>query len=247
MFSNKWIPPYKHYDSWDTAPVKFHKFLVYFWLPFSFIVSGIELYILFNSYPILLIIPTLIYLSVILVAWTNLLSKEWLGYRLLILSLLLGVVLQIVQVIIAGLDSNTVAHCIGACLPNTILLLIVHSYYDKRRLLFSPQPEIVETKSKDEKVPIENTLMAISTEKDESSRPKSQLLFYIAIVLVIASIVISVICAFTSNPASESKTPKEEAPKIGIMQQYQYEKQQEAYLAELEAAREAYQESQEGQ
>ena len=246
MFSNKWIPPYKHYDSWDTAPVKFHKFLVYFWLPFSIIVGGIEFYILFKYYPILLIIPTLTYLAVVLVAWTNLLSKEWLGYRLLILYLILGAVLQIVQIIITGPDSNTIAQCIGDCLPYIILLLIVHSYYDKRRLLFSPLPEIVETKNKDEKV-LDNIQKAIPTKKDENSRPKSQLLFYIAIVLVIASIVISVICAFTVNPASEPKKPEQDAPKIGIMQQYQYEKQQEAYLAELEAAREAYQESQEGQ
>ena len=194
-----------------------------------------------------MIIPALTYLAVVLLAWTNLLSKEWLGYRLLILSLILGAVFQIVQIIITGPDSNTIAKCIGACLPYIILLLIVHSYYDKRRLLFAPLPEIEDPKHNNVTAPVDNQPKAIPSKEDAKAHYKSRIIFLVAIILVIASLATSIIYALTVRPTSETKKEKQEGPKIGIMQEYQFEKQQEAYAAEIEAAREAYQAAQEGQ
>ena len=70
------------------------------------------------------------------------------------------------------------------------------------------------------------------------------------IILIIVLIIVSVFAKGAVHtimlhilppPQSQAQQEEQQEPQIGIMQQYQFEKQQEAFMEQLEKDREAYQ------
>ena len=115
-------------------------------MPFSFILGAIDLVPSLDEFPPVLNILSIVSLVLLLAAWVKLRSRSWLGYRLLVAVLILNVAQRILLLILSALAFGTVAElvarCVGACVPSLIVLLVVRSYYDRRRLLFAPPPEI---------------------------------------------------------------------------------------------------------
>ena len=99
-----------------------------------------------DEFPPVLNILSIVSLVLLLTAWVKLRSRSWLGYRLLVAVLILNVAQSILLLILFasafGSVAQLAARCVGECVPALIVLLVIRSYYDKRRPLFTPPPEI---------------------------------------------------------------------------------------------------------